>query len=127
MHSIALGISSLILFFSVWTNILLMAWFTFRNIEYLEHQLSDCRCISDFRNIWQGGFIGRHMRFNMVMMVITFPNAMYRRGDTAKDAHKRISLRLKRCIWGIYVFLSINGFCLALLGYLIKVSQESAI
>lgn len=125
MHSVALGISSLILFFSMWINIVLMVWFTYRNIEYFEHPLSDCSSITDFRNIWQGGVIGRHMRFNLVM-VITFPNAMYRRGDITKDAHRRIPLRLKRWIWGIYVLLYINGFCLALLGYLIKVSRESA-
>ena len=102
-----------------------MVWFTYKNIEYLEHLLSDCRCINDFRAIWQGGIIGRHMRFNMVMMVITFPGAMYRRGDTTQDAHQRIPLRLKRWIWRIYIWLFLNGFCLALLAYLIKVSRSA--
>jgi hypothetical protein len=126
MHSVTLGVSSLVLTVSMFINLTTMMWFTYKNIKYLEAQLSDCRCITDFRNIWQGGVIGRHMRFNLVMMIITFPNAMYRRGDITKDAHHRIPLRLKRWIWGIYIFLYINGFCLALLGYLIKVSRESA-
>ena len=111
----------------MWCNLIIMMWFTYKNIEYLEGKLSDCRCIAEFRAIWQGGFVGRHMRFNLVMMIITFPNAMYRRGDVAKDAHHRIPLRLKRWIWGIYIGLYLNGFCLAVLGYLIKMSRESAI
>jgi hypothetical protein len=126
MHSIALGVSSIVLIVSMWANLLIMMWFTYRNIEYLEDKLSDCRCINDFRAIWQGGIIGRHMRFNMVMMVITFPNAMYRRGDSTQDAHDRIPLRLKRWIWGIYIWLFLNGFCLTLLAYLIKVSREGS-
>ena len=126
MHSLALGISSLILTCSMWCNLILLMCFTYRNIEYLEDKLSDCRCINDFRAIWQGGIIGRHMRFNMVMMVITFPNAMYRRGDSTQDAHDRIPLRLKRWIWGIYIWLFLNGFCLTLLAYLIKVSREGS-
>lgn len=98
---------------------------TYKNIEHLEHLLSDCRCINDFRAIWQGEIIGRHMRFNMVLMVITFASAMYRRGDTTQDAHQRIPLRLKRWIWRIYIWLFLNGFCLALLAYLIKVSRAA--
>jgi hypothetical protein len=123
MHSIVLGTSCFVLLLSMWTNIIIMVWFTYKNIEHLEHLLSDCRCINDFRAIWQGEIIGRHMRFNMVMMVITFPSAMYRRGDITQDAHHRIPLRLKRRIWRIYIWLFLNGFSLALLAYLIKVSR----
>jgi tellurite resistance protein TehA-like permease len=126
MHSLGLGISSLILTLSMSCNLIILMCFTYRNIEHLEDMLSDCRCINDFRAICQGGIIGRHMRFNMVMMVVTFPNVMYRRGDTTKDAHNRIPFRFKRWIWGIYIWLYLNAFCLVLLAYLIKVSREGA-
>lgn len=125
MHSIALGTSCFILLLSTWINTIVMVGFTYKNIEHLERLLSDCRCINDFKAIWQGGIIGRHMRFNMVLMVITFPSAMYRRSDSTQDAHHRIPLRLKRRIWGIYIWLFLNGFSLAVLAYLIKVSRAA--
>ena len=76
----------------MWTNIIIMVWFTYKSIEHLEHVLSDCSCINDFRAIWQGGIIGRQMRLNMVVTVITLPKAMYRRGHITKNAHQSVPL-----------------------------------
>lgn len=43
MHPIVLGTSCFILLFSMWANIIVVVWFTYKNIEHLEHLLSDCR------------------------------------------------------------------------------------
>lgn len=43
MHSVTLGVSSLVLTVSMFINLTTMMWFTYKNIKYLEAQLSDCR------------------------------------------------------------------------------------
>ena len=114
------GLLGLTLIISIWINILVMAWFTYRNINHLENRLSNCKCISDTKALWQGGLIGRQMRLNMVVTVITLPKAMYRRGDITKNAHHSVPLQLKLRTWGIYSWLFVNCTCLATLAWLIK-------
>lgn len=114
------GLLGLTLIISTWINNLVMAWFTYRNINHLENRLSNCKCISDTKALWQGGLIGRQMRLNMVVTVITLPKAMYRRGHITKNAHHSVPLQLRLRIWGIYSWLFVNCTCLAILAWLIK-------
>lgn len=114
------GPLGLILITSMWINIFVMIWFTHKYINHLESLLSDCKCISDTRALWQGGLIGRHMRLNMVVTVITLPREMYRRGHAPRNAHLCVPRHLKWWIWVIYGWLFVNCFCLAVLVWVIK-------
>lgn len=110
---------------SVWLNLIVMMWFTYKNIDLLEDRLSGCRCISDTRGLWQGGIVGRHMRLNMVLMVTYMPGPMYRRGHITENAHLNIPRRLKWCTWGLYIWLSLNMICMAILCYAIKITASA--
>jgi len=120
MQTWSYGQWGLILGISTWLNLIVLMWFTYKNIDFLEDRLSGCRCISDTRGIWQGGFVGRHMRFNMIFMVTYMPGIMYRQGHITKDAHLHIPRHLKWRIWGIYAWLFTNMSAMAVLCYFIK-------
>lgn len=122
MQSLSYGHWGLVLGVSLWTNLIVLILFTYNKIDFLEQRLSGCRCISDTKTLWQGGFFARHMRLNMVFMVTYLPGIMHRRGHITKDAHLNIPLRLKWWIWGIYFWLFSNSCAMAVLCYLIKTS-----
>lgn len=117
-----LGLLCLFWGVSMWSNLILLMCFTYKQIDLLEKRLSGCRCISDTKTLWQGGIFGRHMRLNMVFMVIYMPGVMYRKGHITKDAHLNIPRRLKWWIWGLYGWLLTNVSAMAALYYVIKTS-----
>jgi hypothetical protein len=81
MQSLSYGHWGLVLGVSLWTNLIVLIWFTYSKIDFLEQRLSGCRCISDTKTLWQGGVFARHMRLNMVFMVTYLPGIMHRRGQ----------------------------------------------
>ncbi|RJX82116.1 hypothetical protein D3M70_07690 [Pseudomonas sp. LS-2] len=120
MQSLSYGHWGLILVGSLLTSLISTIWFTYKKIDFLEERLLGCRCITDTKNLWQGGFIGRHMRLNMVFMVTYMPGIMHRRGLITENAHLNIPRYLRGWIWGIYLWLFSNGIAMAILCYLIK-------
>lgn len=117
---VVLGLAWLI---SSWINLMAMGWFTYKNIDVLEEHLSDCQGVTNTRNLWQGGVIGRQMRLSIIFAIMYMPRIMYRRGDITQDAHLRIPFRLRRHIWGLHIWLFINGGALAALCYAIESSR----
>jgi len=120
MQTWSYGHWGLLLGVSTWLNLITLMWFTYKNLDFLEDCLSDCRCVSDTRTIWQGGVVGRHMRLNMVFMVTYMPGFFFRRGDITKDAQLNIPHHLKWWIWCLHGWLVTNGGAMAVLCYLIK-------
>jgi hypothetical protein len=110
----------LIWLISSWINLVVMARFAYKNIDALEHSLSDCQGVTNTRNLWQGGIVGRHMRLSIIFAIMYMPRIMYRRGDITENAHLNIPRHLRKKIWAIYIWLFINGGCLAALYYAVS-------
>lgn len=125
MPALSYGLLGLILTISIWTNLLLLLWFAYKHLDLLEHRLSGSKCITETRNLWTGGMIGRLMRLGMVFIVMSMPRLMYVRGHAEKDAHRSIPLPLRRWMWGIHIALLTNFIVSMALACLIKISERS--
>lgn len=121
----SLGVLCLLWGGSMCMNLVVMIGFTFKNLEHLEDKLHECTCIADTRSIWQGGVIGRHMRFNMIFMIMYIPEIMYRKGYATQNAYLKIPRHLRRMIWGIYAWLLANGVAMGAPCYLISGSSSA--
>lgn len=115
-----LGILCLLWAISMWVNLIVMMRFTYKNIDAIEWHLSDCKGVAATRNLWQGGVIGRQMRLSIIFAIMYMPGIMYRRGDITENAHLNIPRHLRKKIWAIYIWLFINGGCLAALYYAVS-------
>jgi hypothetical protein len=118
-----LVVLGLIWLISSWINLAVMARFAYKNIDTIEHSLSDCQGVTNTRNLWQGGILGRHMRLSIIFAIMYMPRIMYRRGDITQNAHLNIPAHLRRRMWAIHTWLVINCVFLAALCYAIKYSR----
>lgn len=119
-----LGIILLAWFISIWINIIVMLLFINRHLECLERKLSGCLCVEELnKSLKYGGFIGKHMRFNIIFMITYMPGILYRKGLITSGANLKIPRHLKWKIWGLYAWLFANVTTMAVLYWIIKTTK----
>jgi hypothetical protein len=121
---LTLAILVLIWFVSAVINLIVLTIFTHKNIEALEEHMSDCLIVINFKDFWGDSVKGRHRRLSMIFGAMYMPGIMFRRGYITENAHLNIPVHLRRRIWALVIWLTVNFIFLTGLACAIKIYRS---